>query len=109
VLQMSEGSSLSEQSTEFEIEAGLYSKLIKKYERLNRLILNEGLKDVHSMAPILNGYEICGLYEIKQGKALKFYLEEEIKFQITHPGVSREDVLVYMKHMKSEFTEKYAA
>lgn len=52
---------------------------------------------------MLDGKDICSLYEIKPGKALKFIIEEQIKYQIIHPDSKYEDVQNYLKEKKEQF------
>ena len=51
-----------------------------KYEALNAMIKTIGLTDVHNTRPLLDGKQICALYEIKPGKMIKPLLDELLSF-----------------------------
>ena len=59
--------------------------LQKKYSFVNQMIKTEKLFGIHAKRPLLDGQDICTLYEIKAGKSIKFLLEEVVKYQILHP------------------------
>lgn len=44
------------------------------------MIRKEGLLGVHNIRSMLDGKDICALYEIKPGKSIKFLIEEQISF-----------------------------
>lgn len=62
---------------------------------------------MHAVRPILDGKQICALYEIKQGKHLKPLLDELLEFQMVETTASREDAEAYMIGKKTEFLAKY--
>jgi len=56
---------------------------------------------------LLDGKKICEIYGIKQGKAIGKIIEEEIQYQIIHPGAMQEEVAEYLKSRQDEFMAKY--
>jgi hypothetical protein len=69
-------------SSDFDIEEAALAQLVLKYSHLNDLIRVSHLETIHLVKPLLDGKQICDLYGIKPGKAIKFLMEEELKFQI---------------------------
>ena len=82
--------------------------LIKKYSHLNYLIEMEGLRGVHIVKPILDGKDICSIYEIKPGKAIKFITEEQIKKQILNPAIKFDEMKDYLMENKDKFLKIYS-
>lgn len=78
-----------------------------KFTHFNNIIVNESLKGVHTMKSLLDGKDICELYQIKPGKAIKFIVEEQIKRQITHPQTTFDGMKEYLELHKEEFLKKY--
>ena len=74
---------------------------------MNAKIDDIGLTDVHNTRPLLDGKQICALYEIKPGKMIKPLLDELLSFQILHPEASKEDAQAYLIGKKAEFIAKY--
>ena len=69
-------------TSEFDIVDTDFHKLLDKYTHLNELIAKEALAQIHTVRPLIDGKQICELYGIKPGKAIKFIMDEELKFQI---------------------------
>ena len=78
-----------------------------KYEALNAMIKTIGLTDVHNTRPLLDGKQICALYEIKPGKMIKPLLDELLSFQILQPEATKDDAQEYLLGKKSEFMAKH--
>lgn len=55
------------------------------------------------MRPMLDGGAITDLYDIKPGKAIKFIIDEEIKFQILNPTANYDDVKTYLMGNREQF------
>jgi hypothetical protein len=67
------------------------------------------LADVHTLKPLLDGKQLCDLYSIKPGKALKFLIDEQLRWQIVNPGSgSIEEVSKWLIEKKEELLKKYA-
>lgn len=67
-------------TSEFDVDEGSLRGLLAKYEHLNRVITQEKLGSVHLVKPVLDGKQICEMYGIKPGKALKGLIEETLRF-----------------------------
>jgi tRNA nucleotidyltransferase (CCA-adding enzyme) len=72
------------------------------------LISSETLADVHTLKPLLDGKQLCELYSIKPGKALKFLIDEQLRWQIVNPGSGIEEVSKWLIEKKEELLKKYA-
>lgn len=72
-------------SSDFDIDHKLMEPLLAKYAHLNDLIAHERLSGVHQTKPLLDGKQICELYSIKPGKAIKGIMDEELQYQILNP------------------------
>ncbi|TNV82489.1 hypothetical protein FGO68_gene295 [Halteria grandinella] len=94
-------------TSEFNVSESHLLQIIEKYGRLNQVINEEQLDKVHMMRPALDGNDVCLLYQIKAGKALKFLLEEQLKFQITHPSAGFAEVSQFLTENKDAFLVKY--
>ena len=68
------------QSSEFDIKEEALAPLINKYTHLNLVIERERFGLIHTMKPQLDGKQICDLYGIKPGKAIKHIIDEQVKF-----------------------------
>ena len=67
-----------------------------KYSHLNKLINDNHLQTIHLVKPMLDGNQLCDLYKIKPGKALKFLMEECLKYQIVNPKAEYSQVEEHM-------------
>ena len=59
------------------------------------------------MKPQLDGKQICELYGIKPGKAIKHLIDEQLRFQILHPAATYEVVEEFLRQRMDEFLAKY--
>ena len=65
------------------------------------------LTNVHQVRPILDGKQICALYEVKPGKLIKPLLDELLAFQMLHPEATIDDANTYLVGKKAEFLAKH--
>lgn len=72
-------------SSAFDISEADLSQLLEKYAHFNRILSHYKFDTIYLVKPMLDGKQICELYGIKPGKAIKFLMDEELKFQILHP------------------------
>ena len=64
---------------------------------------------MHTLKPLLDGKQLCELYSIKPGKALKFLIDEQLRWQIVNPGSAGiEEVSKWLIEKKEELLKKYA-
>ena len=66
---------------------------------------------MHTLKPLLDGKQLCELYSIKPGKALKFLIDEQLRWQIVNPGSGGggiEEVSKWLIEQKEEMLKKYA-
>lgn len=61
------------------IDEQALNNIINKFGHLNEMIEKESLRGVHLMRSLLDGKDICEIYKIKPGKAIKFIVEEQIR------------------------------
>ena len=94
-------------TSEFDINEEHILPLIQKYTHLNSVINTEDLTLVHNMKPQLDGKQICELYGIKPGKAIKHVMEEEIKYQILHPSADYDQVSQFLAEKQEDYLKKY--
>jgi len=47
---------------------------------INKVIKDSSLNDIHTVKPLLDGKQICAIYEMKPGKMLKPLIDETINF-----------------------------
>ena len=66
------------------------------------------MTDVHTLKPLLDGKQICDLYSIKPGKAIKFIMDEELRWQGVNPGKGVAEISEWLSQKKDEFLAKYA-
>lgn len=71
---------MSTTTSEFDIIEADLNLIIDKYTHFNRMIVSEKLDNIHLVKPLLDGKQICEFYGIKPGKAIKFIMEEELKY-----------------------------
>jgi len=67
-------------TSEFDISEADIEGLLSKYSHFNRILQHSHLDTIHLVKPMLDGKQICDLYGIKPGKAIKFLMDEELKF-----------------------------
>jgi len=80
---------------------------VLKQTALNAEIEALGLLNVHQVRPVLDGKQICALYEVKPGKLLKPLIDELLTFQILEPQATKEDAEAFMVAKKAEFLAKH--
>jgi hypothetical protein len=98
---------MSTATSEFDIIEDDLNLIIDKYTHFNRIIVSEKLDSIHLVKPLLDGKQICELYGIKPGKAIKFIMDEELKYQIIHPEDQYGEVEEFLRINKDEFLKKY--
>jgi hypothetical protein len=62
-------------TSDFDISEADLSHLLGKYAQLNKILSHYNLDTVHLVKPLLDGKQICDLYGIKPGKAIKFLMD----------------------------------
>lgn len=80
---------------------------VTSVQKLNYMIAEAGLKDFHKQRPLVDGKQICQLYEIKPGKIMKPLMDEVLNYQIEHPYASKVSCCDYLMKHKDEFINKY--
>ncbi len=74
------GKDISNFSSDYDLVLEDLNHLIKKYTHLNSIITCENLADMHQVKVILDGKDICDIYGIKPGKAIKFIMDEQLSY-----------------------------
>ena len=101
------GQDLSKFSSDYDLNLEDLEQLIAKYTHFNSLLKNEHLADMHQVKVLLDGKEICDIYGIKPGKAIKFIMDEQLSYQILNREAGREQVMKYIVENKDAFLAKY--
>lgn len=99
--------SVDGQSRVAEIDTAMLDAIIAKQAALNAEIENNDLTNIHLVKPLIDGKQICALYEVRPGKLIKPLLDELITFQIFQPHASKEDAEAFMMVKKAEFLAKH--
>jgi tRNA nucleotidyltransferase (CCA-adding enzyme) len=99
---------VSEATSSFDIKEEELSAILAHFSHLNALIASETLADVHTLKPLLDGKQVCDLYSIKPGKAIKFIMDEQLRWQVVNPGKGIAEVSQWLTEKKDEMLAKYA-
>jgi len=66
-----------------------------------------GLSNFHYKKPLIDGKEICTLYQVAPGKIVGHLNNELARFEILNPSASVDECLDYLELHKSNFLTKY--
>jgi hypothetical protein len=76
-------------------------------KQFNMIVDQLGLTNFHYKKPLIDGKEICKLYQVAQGKIVGHLNTELARFEILNPSASVDDCLDYLELNKTNFLTKY--
>ena len=62
------------------VDQSLLDEICSQQLVLNNVIARLSLDQIHTVRPVLDGKQICALYDIKPGKMIKPLMDELISF-----------------------------
>ena len=80
-----------------EIDISILNSIIDIYIELLNYIKKEKLENIEKIKPLLNGKEIKQIFNIKNGKDIKIYLDYLIQEQINNPKITKNECINLIK------------
>ena len=81
-----------------EIDENVMNNILSKYVKIIDYIKKEELEKIENIKPLLDGKLIKELFNIKNGKYIKKYIDILIKEQINNPKLTKEDCINIIKN-----------
>ena len=80
-----------------EIDENVMNAIIDKYMKIIDFIKKEKLENIEKIKPLLDGKQIKQIFNIKNGKDIKKYIDILIKEQINNPEITKEECINIIK------------
>lgn len=81
-----------------EIDENIMNNIFSKYMKIIDYIIKEELEKIENIKPLLDGKKIKELFNIKNGKDIKRYIDILIREQINNPKLTKEDCINIIKN-----------
>ena len=79
-------------------DINIINLFIQKYMKLYEYIRNEKLENIENIKPLLDGKQIKQMFNIKNGKDIKKFIDLLIKEQINNPKITQEECVNLIKN-----------
>ena len=80
-----------------EIDINSMNDIINKYMKIMDFIKKEKMENIEKIKPLLDGKQIKQMFNIKNGKDIKKYIDILIKEQINNPEITKEECINIIK------------
>ena len=80
-----------------EIDENIINNIVDKYMKIIDYIKKEELEKIENVKPLLDGKQIKQIFNIKNGKDIKKYIDILIKEQIKNPKITKEECINLIK------------
>ena len=78
-------------------DINIINYIIDKYKKVMGYIKTEKLENIENIKPLLDGKQIKQMFNIKNGKDIKKFIDILIKEQINNPNITREECITLIK------------
>jgi len=80
-------------------DMNIINHIIDKYKKIMEYIKNEKLENIEHIKPLLDGKQIKQMFNIKNGKDIKKFIDILIKEQINNPNITKEQCINLIKNL----------
>lgn len=78
-------------------DMNIINNIIDKYKKVMDYIIDEKLENIENIKPLLDGKQIKQMFNIKNGKDIKKYIDILIEHQIKYPNITKEECISLIK------------